>query len=183
MKGPQNKHRRKNNWYVITGGPCSGKTTVVNRLKDQGYKTTVEDARHYLDLQRSNGKSIEEIEKHQLTFQLHVLNMQIAQERSLSPDEIVFLDRAIPDARAYYHFLGLPEDQRLTAAMQTVSYKKVFILDYLPLVNDYARHENTEAQKRIHHELIEVYRSLPFPIVRVPVMDPDERVKFILNHL
>ena len=33
--------RKQGNWYVITGGPGSGKTTTVNLLRDRGYKTTI----------------------------------------------------------------------------------------------------------------------------------------------
>src|ERR1035437_2236108 len=90
--------RKPTNWYVITGGPCSGKTTVVNLLQARGYKTTIEDARHYLEMQALNGRTVEEVRKHQADFQLAVLQMQIEQEKELSPEDIVFLDRAIPDA-------------------------------------------------------------------------------------
>src|SRR3989344_7362341 len=93
-------------WYVITGGPGSGKTTTVNILKQRGYQTTIEHARHYIDTQRITGKSVEEIRANQLVFQHGVLDMQIQQERSLSPNEVVFLDRAMPDQKAYYCFLG-----------------------------------------------------------------------------
>ena len=40
------------NWCVITGGPCTGKTTVVELLAQRGYKTTIEHARHYIDTQK-----------------------------------------------------------------------------------------------------------------------------------
>lgn len=174
---------KQTNWYVITGGPSSGKTTLVNLLKARGYKTTIEHARHYLDTQRSNGKTVEEVRKNQAVFQLGVLDMQIEQEKELMPEDIVFLDRAIPDALAYYHFLNLPEDEKLLEAMGTISYKKVFILDCLPLVQDYARGEDEVAQKKIHALLIEVYESLPFPIVHVPVLEPEERLDFILKNI
>ena len=109
--------------------------------------------------------------------------MQIVQENQISPDVQVFLDRAIPDTLAYYRFLNLPEDEKLTTALRTVSYKKIFILDCLPLVNDYARTEDAVAQKKIHALLVEVYESLGFPIVQVPVLPPEERVDFILKNL
>ena len=175
--------RKQTNWYVITGGPGSGKTTTVNLLKDRGYITTLEHARHYLDTQRLMGRTIEETRKNQREFQLGVLNMQIEQENQISPDVLVFLDRAIPDALAYYRFLNLAEDEKLTEALRTVSYKKIFILDCLPIMKDYARTEDEEAQKKNHALLIEVYESLGFPIIPVPVLKPEERVEFILNNL
>ena len=171
------------NWYVITGGPSSGKTTTVNLLKAKGYKTTVEHARHYLDTKLNSGKTVEEVRKHQAEFQLAILDMQIEQEKSLSPDDVIFLDRAIPDALAYYRFLNLPEDETLLEALRTVSYKKIFILDCLPFVKDYARTEDEAAQKKIQALLAEVYKSLPFPMIYVPVLQPEERVDFILKNL
>ena len=174
---------KKTNWYVITGGPGSGKTTTVNLLKERGYITTFEHARHYLDTQRLKGRTIADVRKQQAAFQLGVLYMQIEQENQISPDVQVFLDRAIPDALAYYRFLNLPQDEKLTEALLTVSYKKVFVLDCLPLVKDYARTEDMEAQKKIHALLLEVYKSLGFPVIQVPVLKPEERVDFILKNL
>lgn len=173
----------KNNWYVITGGPSSGKTTTVNILKDRGYITTVENARHFLDTQRLRGKTVEEAKKNQNEFQATVLQMQIDLEKKISPDVQVFLDRAIPDALAYYRFLNLEVAKKLTEAMSKVYYKKIFIMDPLPLVNDYARLENSEAQKKIHDLITEVYESLPFPVIHVPVLPIEERVDFILKNL
>ncbi len=178
-----NNHMKQTNWYVITGGPSSGKTTTVNILRERGYITTMEHARHFLDTQRLMGRTIEEVRKNQREFQLGVLDMQIEQENQIAPDVQVFLDRAIPDALAYYRFLNLSLDQKLIDALKTVSYKKIFIMDYLPLKNDYARNENGEAQKKIHELITEVYEDLPFPVVHVPVLPAEERVDFILRNL
>ena len=175
--------RKQTNWYVITGGPSSGKTTTVNLIKDRGYITTFEHARHYLDTQRLKGRTVEETRKNQREFQLGVLDMQIEQENQNSPDVLVVPDRAIPDALAYYRFLNLPEDEKLTAALRMGFYKKIFIPDSLPITIDYARTEDEEAQQKIHALLIEVYESLGFPIIPVPVLKPEERVDFILNNL
>ena len=177
------KQNKTTNWYVITGGPSTGKTTVINLLTEKGYKTTIEHARHYIDTMKEEGRTVEEIRTNKRKFQLGVLDMQIEQEAELSPSETVFLDRAIPDAMAYYRFLKLEYDKILLDAMKEVAYKKIFILDRLPFVNDYARTEDEQAQKLIHQLIIEVYQSLGFPVVFVPVISPDERVEFILKNL
>ncbi|HEU5164084.1 MAG TPA: ATP-binding protein [Chitinophagaceae bacterium] len=174
---------RKTNWYVITGGPGSGKTTVVNRLNMLGYHTTIEHARHFIDTEMITGKTVEEIRKNQEEFQRGILEMQIIQESALSPHDLVFLDRALPDALAYYLFLNLPVDTKLENALSNASYKKIFILDSLPLVNDYARREDEAAQKEISNLITEVYESLPFPVLHVPVLTPAERTDFILKNL
>lgn len=182
-KGIINSNTKQTNWYVITGGPSSGKTTTVNILRERGYITTMEHARHFLDTQRLKGRTIEEVRKNHREFQLGVLDMQIEQENEIAPEVQVFLDRAIPDALAYYRFLNLEPDLKLIEALKNVYYKKVFILECLPLVNDYARKENAEAQKEIHSLITEVYEALPFPVVHVPVLPTNERVDYILNNL
>ncbi|WOQ69862.1 ATP-binding protein [Microbacterium limosum] len=168
-------------WHVVTGGPSSGKTTTVNLLRDRGYTTTIEHARHYIDLQRITGRSTEEIRARQGEFQRAVVEMQITQERSLDPGETVFLDRALPDSLAYYRFLGIDPAPALLDALAGARYATVFLLDLLPLAPDYARTEDPAAQRRIHDLLGQVYRELGFPVVTVPALAPDARVDLILQ--
>ena len=171
--------RSHTNWYVITGGPGSGKTTTLNHLNMLGYHTTIEHARHYIDTQMITGKTVQEIRGNQIQFQEGILDMQVLQEASLSPHDLVFLDRALPDALAYYRFLNLPVNKKLKDALKKASYKKVFILESLPLVNDYARREDEVDQKKIAKLINEVYESLPFPVIHVPALPSEERVDFI----
>ena len=171
------------NWYVITGGPSTGKTTTINMLQEKGYMTTIEHARHYIDTMRTEGETVEEMRNNKRKFQLGILDMQIEQEASINPEDVVFLDRAIPDALAYYRFLNLEVDKILKEAIRSVNYKKIFILDKLPLINDYARLESKNDQNQIHNLITEVYESLSFPVIHVPVLPKADRVNFILNNL
>lgn len=171
------------NWYVITGGPSTGKTTVINLLHKLGYHTTIEHARHYIDTWHNEGHTVEDIRTNKRKFQLGILDMQIEGEASIKTKEVVFMDRAIPDNLAYYQFIALDLDQKLIKALKEVSYKKIFILDRLPFTKDYARTENEEDRKNIHQLIIDVYTDLGFPIVFVPVLPPLERVEFILKNL
>lgn len=175
--------RAYTNWHVITGGPSTGKTTVINMLDERGYNTTIEHARHYIDTMRIEGQTVEDLKNNKRKFQLGVLDMQIEQENAIQPKDLVFLDRAIPDAMAYYQFLMLDYDEKLLNAVKNTSYKKIFILDRLPFIKDYTRTEDEEDQKKIHQLIIEVYTSLGFPIIHVPVLPPNERVEFILNNI
>jgi predicted ATPase len=171
------------NWCVITGGPSSGKSTVIRILKDMGYETTIELARHYIDLQRMNGRSTEEIRANQRQFQHKVLNLQINTDKKLDPKELVFLDRGLPDELAYYKYFDLEPDEKLLAHVDDYRYRAIFILDLLPLDKDYARTEDVIAQKALHQMIIDVYVERGEPIFFVPVLPPKERVAFILDKL
>lgn len=171
------------NWYVITGGPSSGKTTVINELRSRGYNTVPESARNYLELQLVNGRDIEEVRLQQNKVQHNVLNKQMENERNLDPQELTFLDRALPDSLAYYQYLGLNPDEKLLEAMKTAHYKKVFILDLLPMVNDAIRQEDLKAQRLIHQKIIEIYKGQGEEIIHVALMSPKDRADFILSHL
>ena len=171
------------NWYVITGGPSSGKSTVIRALKDMGYKTTIEFARHYIDLQRMNGRTTEEIRMNQRQFQHKVLNLQVNLERRLDPTEQIFFDRALPDEEAYYKYFHLEPDEKLVECLNSATYKKIFIMDLLPLDSDYARTEDRQAQLDLHQLIIDVYTKRGEPIVFVPVLPVKERVQFVLDHL
>ena len=45
------------------------------------------------------------------------------------------------------------------------------------------RTEDEEDQKKIHQLIIDVYESLGFPMVFVPVLPPKERLEFILKYI
>jgi predicted ATPase len=171
------------NWCVITGGPSSGKTTTVNILAERGYVTTIEHARHYIDMQRVTGKTVEEIRANQLLFQRGIIDMQVEQERSIDRDALVFLDRALPDALAYFRFFGLAPDADYLSLVQPGLYRAVFVLDLLPLAADYARTEDRAAQIEIHRLLTEVYSELGYYPQAVPPLPPQERVDFVLAAL
>jgi predicted ATPase len=155
---------------------------MIDMLSELGYQTTVEHARMYMDQQMKKGLTIDEIRQDPKKLQTSILDLQINREKDLEPEQEVFLDRAIPDAKAYYQFLGLDYDNTLTDAIDKYKYKKIFVLDILPMENDDVRTENHDEQLQIHECLIEVYEKLGYQIVEVPVLSPKERVQFILEH-
>src|SRR5579872_2819615 len=68
------KHKMiKTNWCVLTGAPCSGKTTALNVLKDLGYRCIPEMARVYIEDELSKGHSLKEIRADERAFQKKVV--------------------------------------------------------------------------------------------------------------
>ncbi|MDH6531909.1 putative ATPase [Aurantimicrobium minutum] len=170
-------------WYVISGGPSSGKSTTIGLLRERGYHVTDEQARAIIEEEMAKGRPLEEIRGDAHEFQQEILKRQLATESSLDPNEIVFLDRGIPDGLAYAHFLQIEEDAEIHAASERARYRRVFILDLLTLHDDGSRIEDTHTQEQIQDFLVATYEAMSFDVVRVPVLSAEERVAFILERL
>ncbi|MBI3638123.1 ATP-binding protein [Candidatus Wolfebacteria bacterium] len=173
----------KNSWYVITGGPCAGKTTLLTAIKEKGYEVVDEAARLIIETEIKKGRTLADIRKNEFLFQQLVLRKKVAVEKELPKNKIVFLDRGIPDSVAYYIACGFADDAEMTEALKDVYYKKVFLLNMIGYALDNARNETEEEANRIHELLESSYRDLGFPVIKVPVLPIQERVEFILNNL
>ena len=180
----------KKNWHVITGGPSSGKTTIIKALEEKGYRVVHEAARQYIDEQLARGLTIKEMRRDELQFQREVLKRKMELEASLPTNEIIFFDRGIPDSVAYYemHGFNIYEDEKFAHVIKKCIYGKVFLLKMLAFKKDYARVETAATAYKIHRLLKKAYDELSFEVVTVPVGTVEERIDFIfktngLSHL
>ncbi|MFH0987324.1 MAG: ATP-binding protein [Patescibacteria group bacterium] len=172
----------KYNWYVVTGGPSSGKTTVLKELERRGYIIFPEAARLLIDEEMGEGKTLEEIRSNEAEFQKRVLKKKLEIEKKAPRDKIIFFDRAIPDSIAYYQLCGLKAADALKFCKKG-RYKKVFLFEQLSFIRDYARNENDRTVKKLNRLLEESYKRLNYKIIRVPVASVDKRVKRILEEI
>lgn len=173
-----------NNWYVITGGPSSGKTTLLHSLASAGHQTLEEAARLVIDTGIVAGKTIDEIRGDEEKFQYDVLEHKINQESKLSKDQLTFFDRGMHDTLAYLNHYGWKPSDRAHQALQNSTYRKVFLLEPLPtFAKDYARTEDGSFAKNIHTLLKEAYSQYGMDLISVPVLPVKERLDFILNNL
>ena len=170
------------NWCVITGGPSSGKTKVIEYLSFLNYAVIPEAARILIDTEQSKGKTIEEIRGNEPEFQKRTLEIKIEIENRIPSEQITFFDRGIPDSIAYYHICK-KDTSPIVIASQKRKYKKIFLLDQLPFQNDYARTENQKNVHRLSQLLYKSYSDLGYNVIRVPVKPIQERVEFILSRM
>lgn len=173
---------RNTNWCVITGAPCSGKTTVIRALEQSGYPVVHEAARRTIAAEIAAGRDPEEIRRTPLSFQRRVLAAKLSLERRLRDAETVFIDRGIPDSVAYFQFSGLDPAEPL-AHSRLVRYRRIFFFERLPLVPDEVRREPEAAVARLDALLTKAYRRLGYPIIPVPVLPVAARIDYILARL
>jgi predicted ATPase len=171
---------RRTNWCVITGAPCSGKTSVVDELERRGYKVVHESARAYIDQQLAAGRRLDRIKADERAFENHILNAKLAIESSLPPKETIFLDRGIPDSIAYFKLAGL-DPARPIKKSSLFRYRRIFFFKRLGFLEDRVRSEDEETADRLDSLIRESYRGLGYEIIQVPVFSVKKRVEFILK--
>lgn len=169
------------NWYVITGGPSSGKSTTIKYLAYIGYHVVREAAREIIDEEMKKGKMLEEIRSDESAFQRIVLARKIETEKRIPPEQITFFDRGMPDSIAYYKINGDSLDSVLEASKER-KYKNIFFLEQVLFEKDYARTEDEKTAEKISNLLYESYAGLGYSVIMVPKMPVSERVELILKN-
>ena len=172
----------RSRWQVITGGPCSGKSTLLTELQKNGYRIVPESARAVVDQETARGKTVNEIRSDEAAFQHKVAARQIKTESNLPLDEMLFLDRALPDSIAYYSFFGLGPEKISKLCMRGL-YQKVFLLELLPFQKEDARTEDSLDAARLHELIRQAYTDLGYHVISVPVMSAKNRLRFVCDRL
>lgn len=174
-----------NNFFVITGGPSSGKTTLVHALQAQGYRGVDEAARDVLKEEEQRGGDVvayrSTTEFTEREFQLSLDNYLQAQQEN--PDAITFFDRGIVDVIAYARYRKLPVSDYMHQTALTYRYNNtVFIATpwQAIYVSDAERSETYKESVRIFHALAAIYREYGYSLVELPNSTVEERVAFVL---
>lgn len=170
------------NWYVVTGGPSSGKTTLLKSLGKLGYYTVPEPARLIIDEHMARGITLQELRYDEAEWNRMVLQRSMQAEEGVPKDRTVFFDRAIPDNIAYHKLRGMSTEH--IEAVAKGRYRKVFFMEPLHFYEkDYSRTEDLEIANRLSRLLLDAYRNLGYPVIEVPPVSVEERVSFVLSHL
>jgi predicted ATPase len=170
------------NWCVLTGAPCSGKTTVLTALEARGYKCIPEAARVYIEKELSKRRTLKDIRADEAAFQNKIVAIKKQIESQLPPQEIIFLDRAMPDSISYYRAAGL-DTAEIMKASKIFHYRNIFIFDPLPWQTDGVRNEDDETIALLDKQLEADYRQLGYEPIRIPVMSVQARLNLILPTL
>jgi len=165
--------------YVITGGPCTGKTTTINNLKKQGFFIFEESARKVLKT-KFKDKHSKEIDRDFFQRKIFELQEEHFNKANNSNKQIVFFDRGVGDTLAYYLFSKLKIPKDLLEKAKKQRYTKIFFLEPLNFYEkDDIRQESKKEQKKISEAIIKSYSQLGYDIIKVPIMSINKRIEFI----
>ncbi|HLP65352.1 AAA family ATPase [Flavobacterium sp.] len=171
---------------VITGGPGTGKTTIINQLIEQGHTCYPEISRQVTMEAKKQGIEQLFLEK-PLLFSELLLEGRKKQYYSATEEtsNTIFLDRGIPDILAYMHYIGDSYPSFFDLACKEHIYSKIFVLPPWEEIyeSDEARYENFEQAKLIFEHLKETYQKYGYQLIEVPKGTVNERIQFIFSEL
>jgi predicted ATPase len=160
---------------VVTGGPSTGKTTVINMIEQQtGLAVAQEEARILINAGHFDLNAQWE------EFQLELVTRQMNAEERLAAQGKPFLcDRGIFDSVAYSVKKGrMP---KFLLELATPRYALAFLMEPLGFfINDGTRTEDLKFTEAITPLLETAYSERGVTVCRVPSATPQERVDFML---
>ncbi len=181
--------RSDNLKIVISGGPGSGKTTIIEMLKKKGYVCYEEFSR--MIIQEGKQKGLEnyffsEPEAFsEVLFQGRKKHFEEAHQKvKIKNNPFIFFDRGIHDTYAYLNAVNQGNSFWKERVM-AYRYDVVFLLPPWEniYVQDEERMESFKEAALFYSYIESVYKESKTKIIEVPKASPEERTTFIEKHL
>jgi len=172
------------NWVVCTGTYSTGKTTLVQDIAESlGVCFHEEPARTFIEKQLQLGRTNAEIWSKVESTVMPVHKLRLDLENSLNVEELVLLDTAIPDTLPYALLYGINPEEIIRASSLFQYKEPVFLVDPLPFESDEIRKSDSKERFALHYLRKNIYITLGYRVVSVPVLDRIRRRDFVLRCL
>ncbi|HTG55996.1 MAG TPA: AAA family ATPase [Niabella sp.] len=180
---------QQKNYYIITGGPGVGKTTLLNELGKRGFTIIPEEARRIIQEQvATNGEGLPWGNKELYARLMLEESRQSYQrvETDLSASKPVFFDRGIVDAVCYMIMEDIPVTKKINKWVRTSSYNsRVFMLPPWREIyqTDKERKQTWAEAVRTYEAMKDVYTSYGYHVTDIPKGTVANRADFILEQI
>lgn len=170
--------------HVIAGGPCSGKTTLLDALSAAGYQAERETAEELLKAGVAAGQTPEQLRADLVAWQGHLFRADFALFNQLSRGGLVFTDTSFVETLVFTQRAGITVGPNIERWMERLRYAAVFFLDPL---DDYertaVRREDAATAVAISEQVRACYQRFDYAPVTVPAGRVEDRVAFIVDAL
>lgn len=168
--------------FVVTGGPGSGKTSLIEALARQGMRTMPEAGRAIIQDQVAiGGTSLPWADRAMFAELMLGWDLRSWSEARLS-DGPVFMDRGLPDIIGYLTLCGLPVPPHVEAAARLHRYnRRVFLAPFWGAIftQDAERRQDDTEAKETAAVMARTYSRLGYQLIKLPLTDINERVRFV----
>lgn len=171
---------------VITGGPGTGKSSIINELIKREYTCFEEISRQVTLDARKDGIDQLFLTKPLLFSELLLAarTKQYVEAEALG-ESLIFLDRGLPDVIAYMDYAKSDYPKHFVDICEKHVYEKVFVLAPWQeiFVSDSERYENFDQAVQIHEALLDTYKRFGYELIDVPFDSIEKRADFIIDAL
>lgn len=172
--------------FVITGGPGSGKSSLIAALAETGVATMPEAGRAIIQDQVAiGGDALPWADRAAFAQQMLGWELRSHREARALAGPVV-LDRGIPDVIGYLRLCGLPVPAKAERAAEMFRYNHtVFIAPHWPEIyaRDAERKQDAAEAQATHDMMAQVYAELGYALVMLPLASVAERARFVRAHL
>ncbi len=169
--------------FVITGGPGSGKSTLVEALAARGLCTMPEAGRAIIQDQVAIGGEALPWSDRRVFAELMLSWEMRSYRQALRVSGPVIFDRGVPDVLGYLRLSNLPIPSHVERAAHMFRYHpRVFIAPPWKEIFelDAERKQSFEEAQATYEAMVETYSGLGYELVPLALEPVEERVRLVL---
>lgn len=169
-------------FFVLTGGPGAGKTSLITELARRGFHTIPESGRAIIREElASGGDALPWADR--MAYAERMLERDLrAYRAALALSGPVIFDRGIPDVLGYLTLCGLPIPAEVAEAAKAMPYnRRVFLAPFWEAIfeQDAERMQTPEDAEATCSVMRETYVALGYEIVELPRTDIGTRADLV----
>lgn len=172
--------------FILTGGPGSGKSTIIDTIIKRGYWCSKEAGRGVIQDQVNIGGDalpwVNQTEFAELMLSWEMRSWHEAEGQ----EQPCFFDRGVPDVVGYLRLSELTITKHHENAIRKFRYNRtVFIAPPWRdiYVQDTERKQSFDVAVATYHAMVKTYNMYDYQLIELPCIAVDDRVDFILSRI